>query len=128
MSKSKVKCLHCQKISREGIGSLLNGSYCMRCVLSRGIGGSHLRGARRCMIPGCLNHTDEGDFVGDLCAPCHSYLVLNKGVHSQAYRNERSKATWREISQFLSRNPNVKIERSDDGRMAVCLMFATFFR
>src|SRR5271157_4526851 len=52
----------------------------------------------KCLIPGCSNHSDEGSFVGDLCMPCHSYIVANDGVHSQAYRNEIAKAELRRIS------------------------------
>jgi hypothetical protein len=65
----------------------------------------HLRGAKRCVVPGCVNHTDEGDFVGELCAPCHSYIVHNEGTHSQAYRNEVAKANLRSIAKWLSDNP-----------------------
>jgi hypothetical protein len=32
---------------------------------------------------------DEEDFVGDLCAPCHEFVATGRGIHSQAYRNDR---------------------------------------
>lgn len=28
----------------------------------------------KCIVKGCTNHKDEGEFVGDLCLPC--YLML----------------------------------------------------
>jgi hypothetical protein len=118
--KTRANCLNCQEL--KVLSSFLNGAYCVKCVVDRCPDGPRLRGARRCLIPGCANHTDEGDFVGDLCGPCHSYLVKNKGVHSQAYRNERAKAGWRAIGLYLSQNPTVRFERADDGRVAICLM------
>lgn len=42
---------------------------------------------KKCIVKDCRNHTDEGEFVGDLCFPCHEFIVNNKGAHSQAYRN-----------------------------------------
>jgi hypothetical protein len=38
---------------------------------------------RECVIPGCTNKSNQGDFVGDKCSPCN---MMDK--HSQAYRNE----------------------------------------
>ncbi len=40
--------------------------------------------------------------MGDLCSPCHSYLVHNDGTHSQAYRNELVKANLRELSGWVT--------------------------
>ena len=54
----------------------------------QGLEVDHLRGARRCAVPGCLNHSDQGVFRGDFCAPCYDYVVKNEGRHSQAYRND----------------------------------------
>jgi hypothetical protein len=87
----KIKCQHCQKSTP--LKKLLNGQYCLSCVTyctNLAINGIkfRLRGARSCVIPGCDNRTDQGDFVGDLCSPCHSYITRNEGTHSQAYRNE----------------------------------------
>lgn len=46
---------------------------------------------KRCIVYRCENHTDEGTFVGDLCAPCHAFVtgvkVPGTGGYSQAYRN-----------------------------------------
>jgi hypothetical protein len=33
----------------------------------------HLR--VRCLVHGCTNFSDQGEFVGDLCAPCHKILT-----------------------------------------------------
>jgi len=32
----------------------------------------------KCLVFGCSNHTHQGKFVGDLCAPCHLYLTTGK--------------------------------------------------
>lgn len=41
----------------------------------------------KCITKDCMNHTNKGKFIGDLCAPCWDYITNGKGVHSQAYRN-----------------------------------------
>lgn len=41
----------------------------------------------RCATPGCLNHSDEGDFIGLFCSPCHKFYTGGTEVHSQAYVN-----------------------------------------
>ena len=40
-----------------------------------------------CLIPGCTNRSNEGNFVGEVCRPCYEYLRTGEGKHSQAYRN-----------------------------------------
>ena len=42
---------------------------------------------RRCITKDCENHTHQGRFIGDLCAPCHSFITEAEGQHSQAFRN-----------------------------------------
>ena len=46
-------------------------------------------GRKKCIVMDCVNHTDEGEFIGDLCAPCHRFVTSGAGVHSQAYRNAK---------------------------------------
>jgi hypothetical protein len=44
----------------------------------------------KCIVFGCLNHKDEGTFVGNLCGPCHHFITTGKGDavgSSQIYRN-----------------------------------------
>jgi hypothetical protein len=47
--------------------------------------------AAKCIVKDCMNHTNEGKFVGELCAPCWDYITNGNGVHSQAYRNAQPK-------------------------------------
>lgn len=103
MTVKKVRCLHCNR--RTLPSGLFNGSFCMSCMDSRNyMNGSHLRGIRSCVIPGCGNRTDEGCFVGDFCAPCHNYIVGkscgSERNPSQAYRNELVKANFRVLSNI----------------------------
>jgi hypothetical protein len=69
----------------------------------------HLRGVRRCEIPGCKNHTDEGCFVGQFCSPCHNYVVGKSAGSSmnpsQAYQNELVKANFRALSSVRLHGP-----------------------
>lgn len=41
----------------------------------------------KCIVKGCKNHTHEGQFIGDLCKPCHEFITTGNGHHSQAYKN-----------------------------------------
>jgi hypothetical protein len=40
-----------------------------------------------CVVLGCSNHTDEGEFVGVFCRPCYDFAAMGQGQHSQSYRN-----------------------------------------
>jgi hypothetical protein len=44
---------------------------------------------KKCIIDNCTNHSDQGKFVGDFCAPCYEY-ISKRHVHTncQAYRND----------------------------------------
>jgi len=44
-------------------------------------------GARRCLVRGCENKSDQGEFEGDLCRPCSDFVLRGKGRYSQAWRN-----------------------------------------
>lgn len=46
----------------------------------------------KCIVKDCANHKHEGLFVGDLCAPCHSFITEVKGRDSQAFRNAELQA------------------------------------
>ena len=30
---------------------------------------------KRCLVPNCTNRPSQGTFVGNLCGPCHDYIV-----------------------------------------------------
>jgi len=61
----------------------------------------------KCIVFGCLNHKDEGTFVGDLCGPCHNFITTGKGDvagSSQVYRNAVScfiERLTKRLSTFL---------------------------
>ena len=42
---------------------------------------------RKCVVKACVNHAGEGAFVGDLCSPCHRFIVDGTINNSQACRN-----------------------------------------
>lgn len=45
---------------------------------------------KTCIVLNCCNTDDPeigGDFIGDICAPCHEFITEGRGKHSQAYRN-----------------------------------------
>jgi hypothetical protein len=37
---------------------------------------------RKCLVRGCLNHSDAGTFIGDLCEPCHRMLTTGDVHHT----------------------------------------------
>ena len=40
----------------------------------------------RCIVKGCENRSDTGTFVGDVCAPCHLFLMTGRGTTSAVFR------------------------------------------
>jgi hypothetical protein len=41
----------------------------------------------KCIVKDCENHTHQGKFVGELCAPCYEFITEGNGKHSQVFRN-----------------------------------------
>jgi len=41
----------------------------------------------KCIVKDCQNQGNKGEFIGELCVPCHEFITQGKGVHSQIYRN-----------------------------------------
>jgi hypothetical protein len=42
---------------------------------------------QKCVVEGCANHTNEGEFVGSFCRPCYEFATTGSGMFSQSYRN-----------------------------------------
>jgi len=42
---------------------------------------------KTCIVKNCTNKSNEGLFLGDLCAPCYEFITQGISKHSQAYRN-----------------------------------------
>jgi hypothetical protein len=42
---------------------------------------------KKCIVRGCNNQKNQGNFVGDLCVPCFEFIAEGVGIYSQAYRN-----------------------------------------
>jgi hypothetical protein len=38
----------------------------------------------KCIVMGCLNHSDGGQMIGELCAPCHEMLTTGKVHHTNS--------------------------------------------
>lgn len=59
------------QVSEEGTG-------CAKCS---GIGCESCLGevdTTKCIVKGCTNQKNEGQFIGDLCFPCHQYLTTGE--------------------------------------------------
>lgn len=39
----------------------------------------------KCIVKGCKNHSNEGKFVGDLCAPCFSMLSTGVAARGETF-------------------------------------------
>jgi len=70
--------------------------------------------SKRCIVKDCENFefnpkepVDEqdshGEFVGDLCSPCHEFITTGRGSFSQAYRNALTAAAGRLIFDISNR-------------------------
>jgi hypothetical protein len=65
----------------------------------------------KCIVKGCQNHKHQGQFVGDLCAPCHRMLCEGQCLPSTAWFAERARhlvgaamadylATWKALPEI----------------------------
>ena len=59
----------------------------------------------KCIVKGCTNHKDEGEFVGDLCLPCYLMLTDARTGPSDAWFVTVIKELQREKSKL-----NAKLE------------------
>jgi hypothetical protein len=41
----------------------------------------------KCAVKDCENYSNEGQFAGLLCLPCHRFIAGDGGLYSQAFRN-----------------------------------------
>lgn len=96
-----IPCFNCGK--KTLLKSAFNHLYCRNCWLTFACAGVPMAHSFKCGIPGCSNRTDQGNFVGDFCVPCHAYVVgktLGSEFNSsQAYHNEIVKSNLRLISE-----------------------------
>ncbi len=53
-------------------------------------------GRTKCIVKGCINHTDEGGFIGVLCGPCYQMITTGEVkwgetfVHDLLFKNKRA--------------------------------------
>jgi hypothetical protein len=96
-----------------------NGLYCGRCWETYAQAGEPMSHSLKCGVPGCVNRTDQGEFVGIFCAPCHSYIVGTRAggekSPSQAYFNELVKNNLRAISAVDERCRHIMSLSSSGG-------------
>ena len=103
----RKKCLHCGRKFTVGMND-----YCNDCVEMSIADHEELRGRQKCVVHRCENYTDQGEFAGSLCVPCHHYLSDPdcKDTSSQALRNEQYHyKLWlrRAAVDFVARLPPV---------------------
>lgn len=46
---------------------------------------------KKCVVKGCTNKTNEGNFVGDICAPCHEYMTKHNVSKELIHIEDRMK-------------------------------------
>lgn len=65
---------------------------------------------KKCISNGCVNHSDEGAFVGDLCYPCYSFITDGRAEvfrgHSFMAREMRELSRWRKIFVSIGETPD----------------------
>lgn len=69
----------------------------------------------RCIVKGCVNHKDEGKFVGDLCNPC--YMMLTTGSissgHTFIHDLLHDLLGWKQAARTLLTKGQLKNEPTD---------------
>ena len=73
-----------------------------------------LEGTVTCIVPGCENRTDLGDFDGPLCLPCADFIRGKKSPFSQAYRNEVAR-----FGEWLAKMQQTLADTSGDYTLSV---------
>ncbi len=58
--------------------------------------------AVKCIVKGCDNDSDHGHMVGNLCGPCHDFLVNGRNTNTQVFRNASDLFTRRFAEQLQS--------------------------
>jgi len=101
-----ILCFNCGKRCERKTAR--NGLYCKKCwTRYAGRLRSGMKHSLKCEIPGCTNRTDQGNFVGGFCVPCHSYIVGKSAGSefnsSRSYKNELVKNNLRLISAMEKR-------------------------
>lgn len=49
--------------------------------------------ANKCVVKGCPNKTDEGHFVGDICAACYAHITTGRVGPTQSFLKVISEMT-----------------------------------
>jgi hypothetical protein len=47
---------------------------------------------KKCIVHGCENHSDQGQFIGDLCMPCHMMITTGKIGLGKTFIHEMNSA------------------------------------
>jgi hypothetical protein len=73
----------------------------------------------KCAVKDCENHSNEGQFVGLLCLPCHRFIAGDGGLYSQAFRNssdmiKQAVEAEREACAKVCEQPSDEIQITDD--------------
>lgn len=62
----------------------------------------------KCIVFGCTNHKSQGEFVGNLCAPCHQYLTTGRVGPTISFLSALSQQPKCEITH----STKVKLDKS----------------
>lgn len=61
---------------------------------------------RKCIVDGCQNHTDQGQFIGDLCFPCYHMVTEGKIGYGTTFIHEllqKIRGSFRVVQKELDR-------------------------
>lgn len=61
----------------------------------------------KCAVLGCKNHSNQGKFIGKLCAPCYDYLIngtVQHKTYAQAFENAVTRETLKVLLQYNTAN------------------------
>jgi len=59
--------------------------------------------SKKCIVYGCVNHNNEGQFIGELCAPC--YAMITSGIITPSknflWKNQEEKLKLQDLCRKL---------------------------
>lgn len=80
----------------------------------------------KCIMKGCTNHQDQGEFRGDLCLPCYNNVTtgkIGKGstvLHDMQKRNDKLKEKLKKTAKKLTENVLLTLKKPSPSVHLLC--------
>jgi len=82
---------------------------------ARDVDANGIRVWKKCIVFGCTNHSNQGDFMGEMCAPCRTMLTTGKVGPTDSFIGQMHY----DLEQTVQRNQKLKerLAERDDGEL-----------